>query len=160
MAKARDRLSAELITELLRQATHKGTRSTALQPACWGLAILLSGLLATVAFDAPGWLSIILLILLCLLVLLFLTGYLYFMINDPDALRSEKFTLQKLVIEKGLVGDSSYGVIGLRLGQDILSLTSAGSEEAHRKEPPETESTRPNAIPPPEPGSNRHEQVQ
>ena len=35
------------------------------------------------------------------------------MINDRDSLRSEKFTIQKLAIEKGIMGDDVTGIAPL-----------------------------------------------
>lgn len=44
-------------------------------------------------------------------VLLLLGSYIYFMRRDPDALRSESYSLQKLAIEKGIFGDNLVGMI-------------------------------------------------
>ena len=40
-----------------------------------------------------------------------LGAYIYLLIADRDALRSETFSLSKLAIEKGLVGDNISGLI-------------------------------------------------
>ena len=37
----------------------------------------------------------------------------YCLINDRDSLRSEKFTIQKLAIEKGIMGDDVTGIAPL-----------------------------------------------
>ena len=39
--------------------------------------------------------------------------YIYCLINDRDSLRSEKFTIQKLAIEKGIMGDDVTGIAPL-----------------------------------------------
>ncbi len=37
--------------------------------------------------------------------------YVYFAVNNPDCLRSETFTLSKLAMEKGQIGDTTSGLI-------------------------------------------------
>lgn len=49
-------------------------------------------------------------VMLILVLLLFLSSYVYFMRTNPDALRSEQFSLSKLAIEKGLIGDTLSGL--------------------------------------------------
>ena len=45
------------------------------------------------------------------------------MLTDKDALRSEKFTIQKLAIEKGLYGDSLTGTLDSKDVTDAKLLT-------------------------------------
>jgi hypothetical protein len=40
-----------------------------------------------------------------------LASYIYFAFRHPDALRSEKFTLSKIALEKNLIGDSRVGLL-------------------------------------------------
>jgi hypothetical protein len=47
---------------------------------------------------------------LVLLVLGFLGAYAYFALNNPDALRTERYTLTKLAIEQHLRGDDLAGI--------------------------------------------------
>jgi hypothetical protein len=42
-------------------------------------------------------------------VLLFCGTYVYLVLHDIDALRSEQFTLEKMRLEKGVLGDSLSG---------------------------------------------------
>lgn len=50
----------------------------------------------------------------------------------PDSLRSERFSLQKMAIEKGLYGDSLVGTVELPDVDDVVLLEadSASSKEA------------------------------
>ena len=41
--------------------------------------------------------------------LVYLAFYIYFALTDPDALRSESYSIQKLALEKGFLGDSIIG---------------------------------------------------
>lgn len=52
-----------------------------------------------------------------LVLLVFLGAYIYLLLRDPDALRSEEFSLNKMALEKGLVGDSTHGFIDPRVIQ-------------------------------------------
>jgi hypothetical protein len=60
--------------------------------------------------DAPAWLTIGLGICALVNFLLFGCAYIFFMVKDPDALRSESYSLQKLALQKGLFGDSIQGL--------------------------------------------------
>jgi hypothetical protein len=48
--------------------------------------------------------------LLGMTVCIFLAFYMYFAVKNPDALRSEKYTLSKMAIEKNLIGDDKVGL--------------------------------------------------
>ena len=49
--------------------------------------------------------------LLIISVVIFLGSYIYFAMKQPDALRSEKFTLSKMAMEKNLIGDNRAGLV-------------------------------------------------
>lgn len=108
----------EVISALLSQATATGARSTVLQPLSWLSVILTIGITILPARDAPDWLLILFSVLLVFCILTYIISYVYFAIKNPDALRSEKFTLSKMAIEKNLIGDNTAG----------LSLINEGSE--------------------------------
>ncbi len=101
----------EIVRAILSQASAKGARSTALQPLAWLTAILISGLVIAIKWKAPTWVLIIIAAVLCLTIALFLISFSYFAIKNPDALRSERFTLSKMAIEKNLIGDNTIGLI-------------------------------------------------
>jgi hypothetical protein len=105
------KMAIELIKSFLQQANAMGTRSTVLTDLRWFAAIILSALLGAIKFTAPYWVLVFLLIILGLIALVYLSAYIYFGIKCPDALRSEKFTLSKLAIERSVIGDSLAGFI-------------------------------------------------
>lgn len=86
-----------------------GYKSTALSPLHWPLLALLSGTLAAYSMTAPTWLIIGLFCSTLLLVATYVRAYFYFMDKNPDALRSERYSIQKLEIEKRLIGDDLTG---------------------------------------------------
>ncbi len=110
--------------EILLQSRVRGARSTILHPLQWLLAILLPSAIASVVVNAPVWMIIGLSSASLLDLLFFFAAYLYFGFNDPDALRSEKFVIDKMVIERGLLGDNIQGLLEpehtdrLRIGPD------------------------------------------
>ncbi|ENG7518035.1 hypothetical protein ABVD55_001180 [Vibrio harveyi] len=61
--------------------------------------------------ETDRWLLILLATLTVVSVILYVFAYIYFMFKNPDALRSEKFNIEKMAIQKGIVGDSQLGVI-------------------------------------------------
>ncbi len=64
--------------------------------------------------------------------LLYLVAYVFFALTDKDALRSEKFFLQKMAIEKGFIGDDLTGyikVIEPPLGRPAAELPEPSKED-------------------------------
>jgi hypothetical protein len=113
----------ELFRSLLQQATAQGSRSTAMNPLAWALGIVLSALLIAADMHnvVPTWVFLLLGIAACVIVLAYLTAYFILLFVDRDALRSERFTLSKMAIEKSVTGDSLRGFTAIELGdQKIL----------------------------------------
>lgn len=99
-----------LYRALLQRADIGQSRSSSLNPLQWALAIFLGGLVGLLAIHAPLWLVVTVSALLVLIALLMCGAYLYFMKHDPDALRSENYSLSKIALSKGLVGDDLLGL--------------------------------------------------
>lgn len=102
---------------LLQQANIGQSRSSVLNPLQWMLVILVFGIAVCLLCHAPLWLVILFAVMLALLFVLSLVAFVYFARVNPDSLRSEHFSLSKLAIEKGLVGDS---LAGLQPSPDFL----------------------------------------
>jgi len=98
-----------VIKAFLEQATAKGTRATVLKPIGWMMVILVSATLSSFYFKAPPWLGVMFAVFACLTMVLYLLAYTYCLFTDKDALRSETYSIQKLAIEKGFVGDDIMG---------------------------------------------------
>lgn len=99
----------ELIRSFLQQAHAQGSRSTALNPLGWLSAILVAAVATAFKEHAPTWAEIALVCLLALVSLCYLAAYAYFAMNDVDALRSERYTLSKMMIESSQIGDDRQG---------------------------------------------------
>jgi uncharacterized protein YacL len=80
-----------------------------MNPLGWILGLLLSTVSILVWEHAPTWLIVTIAALSIFLVLAYVGAYLFFMLKNPDALRSERFTLSKMQIEKSQLGDTSHG---------------------------------------------------
>ena len=91
----------QLLTYLSR-ASVTGSRSTALQPLHWLLGLMLTATLGAVQVDAPMRLVVFLSACSGVAFLLECGAYVYFLRKDPDALRSEHFTLEKMRLERVL----------------------------------------------------------
>ena len=89
----------------------QGGRSTALKPLGWALAIQIVGLIGASRAGLDSRIIYMLAIFTGLTLILYLAAYIFFMFTDRDALRSETYVIQKLAIEKRLVGDSTTGLI-------------------------------------------------
>lgn len=102
-----------LIRAFLEQATAQGSRSTALNPLGWLIAMLLPATLASYYFDLPPGISLTLGILMVIAVVAYVVAYFYFMKHTPDALRSERYSLKRFAMERGIYGDSITGSVDL-----------------------------------------------
>ena len=100
-----------VVRQLFQESDAKGTRSSGLRPLQWILGTLITGLLGSVWLKAPEWVTASLTVGVGVFLLLGVYAYIYFMIKNPDFLRSEAFTLHKMAIEKGLIGDNVSGLI-------------------------------------------------
>ena len=116
-----------LIQSFLTQATVKGVRSTILRPIAWMMGILLSATLISVGLHAPFWLQLILAVFLCVTMVLYLFAYLFCLFTDKDALRSENYSISKLAIEKGIIGDNITGM--MKLSQEETKLIKEESSD-------------------------------
>lgn len=76
-------------------------RSTILRPLAWMAWLSAGALVGTLRFEAPVWLTVFLSVCLGLTVFLYLGSFVYCLLTDKEALRSEDYSIQKLEIERG-----------------------------------------------------------
>lgn len=102
------RMAVELF-RMLSEANVKATRSTALRPLVVVFISLIIATLAGAREKLTGWIVVSMGIAAALAFLALLVAYFYLLVKDRDCLRSEKYTLTKLAIEHGLLGDDVVG---------------------------------------------------
>ncbi|WP_193014286.1 MULTISPECIES: hypothetical protein [Gammaproteobacteria] len=102
-------ISPKWITSLFGQANQTGEKSTIIHPLLWVIGILISALIAEVYFKADNLLKVGTFILLLAILVFLMVVYWHCLTNNPDYLRSEKWSIQKMAIEKQVVGDSYTG---------------------------------------------------
>jgi len=118
--------SFRLVQAFLDQATAQGSRSTILRPLGWLITICAAAVLGSVELKAPDWVVTLFSISAGLGIALYLTAFIYCLVTKKeDLLRSETYSIQKLAIEKGFVGDSLAGVF--RAEEAIHSERSLGA---------------------------------
>jgi hypothetical protein len=125
----------ELVRSLLQQASAQGSRSTAINPITWAFATVLSAVLGSIAVHAPASITIALSVFAGVLLVTFIFAYVYLLINDRDALRSERFTLSKMAIERSLTGDSLKGFVKAEVQND--NALDAGAEPTAGQQSPQ-----------------------
>src|SRR5207249_4189310 len=99
------------VTALWHQASAQGSRSTVLRPLGWLLAISGGILIACIESKADPWVVAVFVGLNAFAAALYMGAFIYCLAVDRDALRSETYSIQKLAIEKGFIGDSMTGLI-------------------------------------------------
>jgi hypothetical protein len=107
------RVVADLITGIqaaLAAVRSDGKRSTVMASLHLPMILLVLAAVASAKAGAPTWLIGGFAAFAALLVLTFIRAYLYFMVRNPDALRTEAFTLEKMKI-RNLLGDNKKGLI-------------------------------------------------
>lgn len=116
----------EFITHFFEQALERGSRSSVVTMLVIVMGMLLAGLVFSANTVAP-WVSMLLSGMLGVTFLFFLFWYSFFALKSPDALRSERFSIQKMAIERGMLGDSVSGVVS---ESDVSNIISR-SESSH-----------------------------
>jgi hypothetical protein len=92
--------------------------------------LVLLAILGALREGAPVWVLAILAAFGVVFVLAFTSAYFFLMIKNPDALRSEKFQLSKIAIERSMIGDNITGF--LEPEKQPLTLPSAESKADER----------------------------
>ncbi len=103
--------TVHFIRSLLEQATARGTKATVLKPLGWLLGILITAIFISFYIHAPIWVPVMFSVFVGLVMSLYLGAFIYCLLKDRDALRSETYSIQKLAIEKGFVGDDIAGIL-------------------------------------------------
>lgn len=119
-----------LIRSFLQQASAEGSRSTVLKPIGWMISICIAATLSAAYFKLEAWVVFMFAGFCGLTMLLYLFSYLYCLFKDRDALRSETYTIQKMAIEKGFVGDSTKGTFSIEQDTSAPLLTGPSDADA------------------------------
>jgi hypothetical protein len=123
----------QVIQAFLNQATAQGSRSTVLRPLGWLIAICVGATLGA-ELEGPKWVVVMFAVSVGLGVLLYLAAYIYCLVNNrEDLLRSETYSIQKLAIEKGFIGDSMTGLFSADVPQDKLLGSNQNASDAEEK---------------------------
>lgn len=104
-------MAYNIIRELMQKSDASGSKSTILKPLTWFISILIGGIILLIKINSPNWLVVMFSVIMGISIIIFFFAYLYCLFTDKDAIRSEKYSIQKLAIEKGLLGDSTLGII-------------------------------------------------
>ena len=96
----------QIFETVLRSAWGQSHRTSALRPLTWFVGLLLTALLTSIHIKAPEWLTIALFVMTSIAGVGYLIAYFYLLFVDRDYLRSERYYLEKMPIERGLIGDN------------------------------------------------------
>lgn len=99
----------EFLQTLLQRAEVRGSRSTVLAPLGGLLSLLVAALLICPLVRADRWVSILFAAATAVSFVAFVSAYAWFAVKSPDSLRSERYSLMKLSIEKSVTGDNRTG---------------------------------------------------
>jgi hypothetical protein len=122
----------KVIAEFFEQAGMEGPRSTVLQPLRTYLGICTAGLLAAI-YLRTTWAAIVFAWALVLGVVFYLGTYTYCLLKDRDALRSEKYSIQKLELGRGFICDSLPGSFKAKDEKRTLPMDPGRDLAGHRE---------------------------
>lgn len=119
---------------LAHHSMARGGRSTALHALQWVLGMFIAAIPTIIWAGAPIWLIVTIAGAIAIVLFVFLGAYIYLLIKNPDALRSEHFSLSKMALEKGLVGDSISGLTDpRRLNSGVTACLPLSAEQGERE---------------------------
>ena len=104
-------MALEIIRDLFSQATGTISRSSSLAPMLMLVTILAFATVGLVYAGAPDWVLYGYVGFVGLLAAAIVFGWFMLALKDPDALRSEKYSLSKLAIERSEIGDDTAGLL-------------------------------------------------
>ncbi|HEX7820946.1 MAG TPA: hypothetical protein VF463_10045 [Sphingobium sp.] len=110
---------AEIWSRLAQQVGRE-SRTDVLRALVWPNAMLLTALVTASMKQAPTFLLVILSGLLIIFMILYAASYITFGIKDPNLLRSERYNIEKLAIERGILGDSTKGIVDSGGGHKMI----------------------------------------
>ena len=118
----------ERVFAALSHSAASGSKTTALSPLHMMLALVLSGFLVSALSNLPTWVISFFGYASAGVLMLEAGAYVYLLVNDRDALRSERFTIAKMRIERGVMGDTSSGFHEVPEGESHRALPAGRSE--------------------------------
>jgi hypothetical protein len=127
-------IGTNLIRTFLEHATAQGSRSTVLKPVGWMMLICISATLSAFYLRAQLWLVIMFAVFSGLTMLLYLGTYIYCLLTDKEALRSETYSIQKMAIEKGFVGDDIIGQLRAEISGQTRLIEAGKTVESEDKQ--------------------------
>jgi hypothetical protein len=104
----------QLVSMLREQMSATLSRSDVLKPLAWLVGIVATATAIALFAKPQEWVVHWLLVALLSSIGLYGAAFVFCLIFDRDALRSEKYSLNKLAIEHGLLGDSTAGMFDPR----------------------------------------------
>jgi hypothetical protein len=100
----------EFVRTLFQHAASQGTLSTVMNPMGWLAATVMATMVGAQVGGGPTWLLVGMFALVVLVVVGFLAAFGYFAYVDRHSLRSERFHVTQLAIERSRRGDDVAGI--------------------------------------------------
>lgn len=118
------------VLERIQSAQLNARTTSALNPVLWLVATLSTSVAVSAAVGAVWWVTALLASGVGLSVLVTLGLAVFFAVKAPDALRSERYVIQKMAIERGALGDSVVGLISGEAASEQAQLSERSESDA------------------------------
>lgn len=124
----------DYLSQILQQAMERNTKSTVLRALGWLVGILSAATIFASRYGLDKWLVVMFAVLDGITVLFYIAFFAYFAFKEPDMLRSEKFTIEKLAIQHGLIGDNLSGLFKIPKIGDIPLIGKPKADENKKED--------------------------
>lgn len=109
------------------------SRSDVLKPLAWLVGLLALAIVLMLAANAPEWALALVVYALIGSIILYMLAYVFCLFMDRDALRSEKYSLHKMAMEHGLLGDNEAGLFDPKEDMKLPPNTETAVQIEHTK---------------------------
>lgn len=101
----------DIFKHMAHQANSFGSKSSVLSCLIWALGTLLMALTGSIVFNADMFIKIGIFLLIVLIIIVMVISFLFCLFTGKtDVLRSEKYNISKMMIEKQSSSDSVTGI--------------------------------------------------
>jgi hypothetical protein len=125
---------ADQFLQTLQQALQRNAKSTVLKSLGWLIALLLPATIFASRYGTDKWLVVMFAVLDCLAILVYIAAYIFFALKDPEQLRSEKYSIQKMAIQHGIIGDDISGFIKITKVGGVPLLDNSSTDEKGKED--------------------------
>jgi hypothetical protein len=115
-------MAFSILTQLLAKAYQSGYRSNILNSLIYICAVIITAIAVLSKTSVDKWIINGLAVTLFIVIAVFVFSYLYCVVKDRDALRSERYSINKMAIENKFFGDDKSGPLSNEIISSVIPI--------------------------------------